>query len=371
MGNRLTFSTVQPYNCWELGLFFGITGAIFAGLLIIAIIIACCKCYTKYKNTNNTTENSNKGNSDKGNSDKENTSCCEKIWESCCLPIWKRCSNCCCRQDAEVDNGFRKDVCDLPWKFLHGVLELVFPRLISIKHITDDEVYLFGGKELKVDKDDNENNKKKCISCCTYAYFITAIVLAITWFVLISIEGGIYRKTTTCNDINVQDKSFSCFAVTNKTGPDKRRIIGTMPIDCAIGKNPNISVFCYLFNLNPAAIGIAFSIVNLIIAAITAYFKIAIYCVSKIKYGKYGLASLQGVLFLGLIGFIIGSPLSYFHFNLEFYFFHGDAPLRWISYFLVILTGIALIPVPWYGFTNNEKFQDMVEVIVDPTHPST
>ena len=44
----------------------------------------------------------------------------------------------------------------------------------------EEEVYLFGGKELKPGK--------KCISCCTYAYFVTATLLAITWFVLISIE---------------------------------------------------------------------------------------------------------------------------------------------------------------------------------------
>ena len=78
-----------------------------------------------------------------------------------------------------------------------------------------------------------------------------------------------------------------------------------MPIDCAIGKNPNISVFCYLFNPNPAAIGSAYSIVKLITGAITVYFNIAVYLAFK---NRNLLIILQVLLLVPLIAFIALNP---------------------------------------------------------------
>ena len=300
MGSNVSsFSSVKSYNDLEYKVFFSVTCGIFFLLAFIAICILCYKCKKK------------------GGS-----------------------------------------ACDLPWKLVHGVLYLAFPQLISInlRENTKEEVHLFGGKEFKLPK-----RGKRCISCCTYAYFIIATLLAITWFVLVSVESGIYRKTTTCNDINVQDKSFSCFAVSNKTGTGKRNIIGSMPIDCTIGKNPNISVFCYLYNPNPAAIGIAYSIVKLITGAITVYFNIAIYCGSKNCAGKCGVVFLQILLGVGVAIFAIVYPTYNFNNDKELYFFHGDEPLRWIMFILAIITGIALIPVPWCCFTSKKKYREVVQ----------
>lgn len=103
----------------------------------------------------------------------------------------------------------------------------------------------------------------------TYYYFVSVVTLACLWFVIMIIENAIYRKTTTCHDINVRDNSFTCFNVTKSD-------FKPIPITCAIGKSPTTEVFCYLFQPNIAAFGIAFSIFKLIIFGVTVYFKIAI-----------------------------------------------------------------------------------------------
>lgn len=350
MGSSFSsLDTIYEYHAREAGLFFSITSLVLI-IPIIVIIILCikrCTCCNQ-----------------KG---------CRECCRECCKEYFKE-IYCSSEPNARVTKFFKAcstfiKVCDETcYKYrtkFHRVLHVPFSGLITtntkVQCVEDsniissaEETYLFGGKELK-----------GCY-CYTYVYFTAIALLAIIWFILICVESGIYRKTTTCNDINVQDKSYSCFAIANKTNDTYRRI-GMMPINCTIGKSPNISVFCYLYNLRPAAIGSAVGIAKLITFVTSVYFRIVIFCVSKNKCITSFLQISLGILFI--MSFVIILPDRHFRHDAELYFFHGNDPLRWTSYFLVIITGLVLIPIPWCGFTKKDKFQDMV-ILEDIIVPS-
>ena len=233
----------------------------------------------------------------------------------------------------------------------------------------ETEVYLFAGKELsntKVvgcnrcnysccshNKKDKASKSHRCLTQCTYLYFINASFLITVWFLILLVEYSIYRKTTTCNDINVLDKSFRCFRVDNGTA------IGCT-VDQGNGKSPDIDVFCYLYTPNPGALGIAFGAVNFISVAITVYFRIALYC-TKAPIGQCCLLALQ-LLAAAIVVIVVAllPGLNFGRLNVEIYFFHGLATMRVCMYILIVYTGFTLIPIPWYGFTHQDNFRDIV-----------
>ena len=206
----------------------------------------------------------------------------------------------------------------------------------------------------------------KCLTRCTYLYFINASFLITVWFLILLVEYSIYRKTTTCNDINVLDKSFRCFRI------DTREAIGCT-VDQGNGKSPDIDVFCYLYSPNPGALGIAFGAVNFISVAITVYFRIALYC-TKAHIGRCCLSALQ-VLAAAIVAIVVAllPGLNFGPLNVEIYFFHGLAAMRVCMYILIIYTGFTLIPIPWYGFTHQDDFRDIVvqKKKKDHTEPAT
>lgn len=252
-------------------------------------------------------------------------------------------------------------------KEIHGLLMTVFPTLITKKVRSPEEtaVCLFGDKEFAI-----KDEKYKCTSivchCYTYFYFVSMIILASLWFIAMAIENGIYRKTTTCNDINVQDNSFTCFDVT-KIDRQKPNDVKPALINCDLTKNTNIAVFCYLFQPNLAAFGIAFSISNLILFGVRVYFRIAIK-MAEYSCGRYLLIAFHIIgTILALVGLAI---LPSFHFaptiNFDFYFFRGNAVIRWTFYILTIFTAILMIQVPWCGFTDEDSYRSTTTATKPP-----
>ena len=265
----------------------------------------------------------------------------------------------------------------------HTVLGIFFPNLIKKKIYVqtakdrtiiamdvDDsdvkeefqptkEVYLFGDNELIENVQDMHipswvaNRRwvgKDCLHCCVYLYFIVIVVLACIWFLVMAVENAIYRKTGTCNDINVLDNSFTCFDLDNHS----------QPINCSVGKSPNITVFCYLFSPNPGAIGIAFSTVNAILFAVIVNFKVTNKLARK-RCCRGTLLVLQiAATIVSVLVTVLLLPLLQFQFKIQLYFFHGNAAMRWAMYFLTIFTSCALILMPWCFFTTDDKYEDMV-----------
>ena len=275
---------------------------------------------------------------------------------------------CCCGREFERQCFFWKNS-ELAWgkcnhKLAHLFLTIFFPHLFT-KYLQEEEEEKEDGNFVIVNLEDEEEQEvhlidgkvfdeeelipypKHChgkkIACCyTYTYFIVATILALLWLIAMTVENAIYRKTGTCNDINVLDSSFTCFDITNGSYEH---------ISCEIGSDPDITVFCYLYSPNPGAVGIAVGIVNLIFFVITAYFRLT----TKMAENKslIGLViGLQAVLVLFTVITCIVLLVVHFRFKAELYFFQGNAAMRWAIFLLIPITAAALIPVPWCFFTN-------------------
>ena len=346
MGNVLTFTDALDYQEVEAGIL-GAALSLITLVGIVALVVWCCK----------------------------DSCCCAKNSKNHCF-FWKNKALACGRCDQ---------------KTAHNILTAVFPNLFT-KHVREtspdnednnfvmvgvegeenateaevsvdcgyEEAYFIGGKEF--DKEELIYRKKcychgKRAACCyTYTYFIVATILALLWLIAMTVENAIYRKTGTCNDINVLESSFTCFDITS----DSFKLI-----DCENGSNPDITVFCYLYNPNPGAVGNAYAIAHLIIFGITAYFRLTTKMAEK-KPFRVLVIVLQVALYLLIIAVCIGLLVGHFRFKAELYFFKGNAAMRWTIYLLIPITAAVVIPVPWCFFTNEEVHGS---VSVDTTRP--
>jgi hypothetical protein len=237
---------------------------------------------------------------------------------------------------------------------------------ISMEENVVTEVYLFGDKEFKKPTTSgvisSQSLNFNIIHAFTYLYFILVIIMALFWFIAMVVENAIYRKTTTCNDINVEDNSFTCFNVESQFNPTA--------IDCSMAIHTDIKVFCYLYQPNIAAFGIGFSVFKLIIFSVTVSFKVAIK-IAEYERGQVLLLVVQIILLLSILALLVILPSVHFTATLEIYFFHGNAVVRWVMFILVILTAFFLIPVPWCGFTHKTIHKNMALRKEDPQAKST
>ena len=157
---------------------------------------------------------------------------------------------------------------------LHGGLQVIFPRLMETKVNSDNsELFLIAGRKPNIDN--------KCCTICTYAYLSLMGFLIVLWFLVVLVDSLIYRKTTTCNDINVDDDSYVCFDLNNKWEI----------VDCQSDQRSR-NVFCYLYTISPSAFGIAFSVASLISTLVSVSFYAAVF-LSDTKSSQYALIALQ------------------------------------------------------------------------------
>ena len=272
---------------------------------------------------------------------------------------------------AEMSNRRLKGV-------LHCILGAVFPNLISTKtytkniegtresggfvvidgaygHVTTEidekaekrQVYLFGDKEFKIERCPCFH--PVLVHGYTYFYFILVGIVAFHWFMAMVADNLLYRKTTTCKDINVKDSSFSCFTINNHTLIDCKDVMDNVPI------------ICYLYHgLTLAAFGIGFSVFHSIIFGVTVYFKFAVK-IAESKCGKCVLILFQ-ILLTVIPLFVLPSILPTVHFLTasNVYFFYGNAAIRWVMFVLICITPAILVNVPWCGFTHRTVYMDTV-----------
>ena len=162
--------------------------------------------------------------------------------------------------------------------FCHSVKEVAFP-VPSPKgeHVMRQlQGYLFGGYRCP----------KKPI--WMHTYFLTMLLIVAMWFSLIFWDTFLYRKTTTCNDIDVRNDAYLCFDI------NKSFSAGAVTCtDPAVMNNPNIYVICYLSNFNiTVALSLSFSFMQLVILLIHISFSLTLWCVKncspKAAIGLYG-----------------------------------------------------------------------------------
>lgn len=173
-----------------------------------------------------------------------------------------------------------------------------------------------------------------------HAYFLAMLLIVANWFFVMFFDTAFYRKTTTCNDLNVRRDAYLCF--------DISKPITAGPTNCTdpeIRDNLDIYVLCYLQFFNfPIALSLAFSFAQLIIILIHISFAITLWCVKN--YTPIAAIVLHAalcivyVLFFVVYGPIVGTNAVN---NVKFEgtnIFYGDRILRM---FMVLLGFFSLL----------------------------
>ena len=118
---------------------------------------------------------------------------------------------------------------------------------------------------------DMKSHKTTLVRIWVHVYFILLCGLIIVWAVSVFSDTVLYRKSSSCNDISMEDKDLSCFLLSNRDIPEGvQEIIDKEPgelVDCLTVQdyilNNNLTydleVICYQYQLNPlAALGISY-----------------------------------------------------------------------------------------------------------------
>ena len=207
--------------------------------------------------------------------------------------------------------------------FRHSVEEVTLPGPGN----TTRREYLFGG--YRIPKNPH----------LLHAYYLAMLVTVANWFFVMFFDTAFYRKTTTCNDLNVRRDAYLCF--------DVSKSILAGPVNCTdptIRDDLDIYVLCYLkfFNI-PVALSLAFSFAQLMILLIHISFALTLWCVKNFKpYAAFALHAILFVLYVTLFfsyGVVVGvnaNDVQYEGPNL----FYGGRILR---IFMVILGGVTLL----------------------------
>lgn len=210
------------------------------------------------------------------------------------------------------------------------VISLIYPQLLTKR----GDATLLGGFPI------NTNGWSKC---WTYGYFILMAILAGLWFVVMTLEHLIYRKTGNCNDINVSDNYFTCFNLKN----------GSEKIDCTSEEtlHAEIEVFCYLYEFRFSAVAIGFSTYNFILFLTVLYFKLVVQCLHT-RGNKRKCLQVCNCIYAIVVIVIILTVSTGLHYSgvLHAYFFEGTAVLRVAIFILLIITTGVGILTPWYHF---------------------
>ena len=176
-----------------------------------------------------------------------------------------------------------------------------------------------------------------CNGHLTYTYYCLMAIVACFWFISFAVDYSIFQKITMCSDIDPHDMSHVCFAVN-----ESYRMI-----DCS--DQQMTPVICYIFNLNFAGIGIAYSIANLCLAVVDVYYIILMKLIMKC--GAIATAVIRIFAFsVTVISFVawwgtfrtIGQDIPHDYFG------YGLVPMRISQSVLAFVTaGIMILLPPW------------------------
>ena len=247
---------------------------------------------------------------------------------------------CKCRRENNAGNREEEGCCKGCWttENLHNILAIVYANF----------------KEFRVQTTGNNDNASQtlvisdrkapygCIGCSAYTYYIYMMFMSFMWFFATAIDFSIYRKTTTCNDINVDVKSFRCFDVNNNSET----------INCEIPGIEDKQVICYLYSPNIAGLGVAFSTAKLISVVADIGYRM----IFKITNKNFCCAILWRPFFIAVaiiafIAYIILTQTTL----MDTYFIFGVVPMRVAQLLLLCLTvgGILLLP-PWCQYSDDD-----------------
>ena len=258
--------------------------------------------------------------------------------------------SCCVKLAIKFIVSFLDFIKDFKWS-IHGFVDKVPSMLFSLYSIvfrhsveevtvpgpgnTARREFLFGGYRIP---------KRPWL---LHIYFLAMSLVIFNWFLLMFCDTAFYRKTATCNDLNVRRDAYLCF--------DVNQPITAGPIDCtdlAILDDPDVHVLCYLEFFNfPIALSLSFSFTQVIVILIHISFSITLWCVKNIR----PLAAL--VLHLVICSFYVAVFVVYgpiagtvAKFNEGANVFYGDRILRILMViwgFITFLLLTLLSPYCW------------------------
>ena len=202
-----------------------------------------------------------------------------------------------------------------------------------------------------------------------YVYFTVLSGLVALWYLAVFSDSFFYRKTGTCNDLNVNDTDYSCFLISDRNIPPQvQEIIDEEPGDLVpcqrvqdfLLTSPNVTydleVICYTTQLSLlSAMGIAYGASRTITFLLQVVFKGCLFLAARGRIVRRILSIFQVsfVAFAVVFVFIVPTTLHEVSGprNSPLDILRGD---RFYPYAFVILLGLSTIFVagltPWWAF---------------------
>ena len=234
---------------------------------------------------------------------------------------------------------------DAGCSFLHSVLSSVF-NMIEIAEDTEGKTnILMFSKRLR----------PKSLCCYGYvvAYFLFLLVLLSALFLCMFSNFFIYRKTSTCNDINVKTEYSICFDINN--GYERVTCTDSEKIN-----DPNLEVICYLTDANFfRALGVAFGAIQAIRFLIVIFFPVGI--TMGLKWPQLTIATqCSGALVSTFPPTIL---YSLFYKRVTSQYLYGDPLLVHFTLWLACATGFVFFVMhPWWAFHGQDKvFKQIID----------
>ena len=314
--------------------------------VVVAVVCVCraCGCGRGWKKCQKEIENTplipKKG-------------CCSTLKANCCSKTLK----CCSKLDESCSNI--NDCFTLYrivfWQSVQEVITLyeTFDSKTSTTKTHCRQEFLFGGYR----------NPKRI--CCLHTYFLTMLVIVLNWFLLMFFDTAFYRKTTSCNDINVKRDAYMCF--------DVSKPLSDGPIDCTANEqNDDLHVLCYLKSFNIAtALSLAFSFAQLVILLIYISFSYTLWCVKNCN-ARCALFSHVVILVAYIVfgclvyGLLIGLNAKDLKYSEGWNIFYGDKILHIIMFVccgVTIFFLTLLSPYCWLIRDNKEHYPTFKEEV--------
>ena len=141
----------------------------------------------------------------------------------------------------------------------------------------------------------DRSNKESAVRIWVHVYFILLCGLIIVWTISVFSDSVLYRKSSSCNDISLEDKDLSCFLLSNRDIPEGVQEIinegdGEL-VPCEDVQNHlvtnnvsyHLEVICYQYQLNPlAALGISYGAMKTIAFVIVSAINVLLAFVDKL-----------------------------------------------------------------------------------------
>ena len=251
------------------------------------------------------------------------------------------CTRCCCNCCKCGSCNSRNEKCKPPigmWK----ILSYVFG---AIEVAQDD------GKTVVLISKTKMKNWCTYGACCVFGYYIIELILLGLLFLVLFCNFLLYRKTSTCNDINVKTEYSICFDINDHY----------KKVDCISKQEPDLQVICYLTDFAFfRALGTAFAAANAISAVISVFSSIGIKMVASQPH-RCVFITIQ-VLF-GTISCMGLIALYTWFYN---YVLYGDPPLIHATVCIAtVLFAILFWGFPWCAFSDSSTFQQELVTIDD------